>query len=119
MTFASKTLNLQTLILILMLPAFLIILVRFVGRDTRYLAIRAREIEEKVNFIAGERLLVWETEQGILAVGYARRWREFLDVRSAILTALLAAIIAGIAAYAVGKIDPTVWFQSAFTRIDR
>jgi hypothetical protein len=47
--------------------------------DTLAAAGRIREIECAINELAGEKILVWETDHGLYAVNYAARFKPFRD----------------------------------------
>ena len=78
-TVATQTLGLGA-ILLLATVTFLVIALRFIDFDTRLAAARIREIEASVNALAEEKLLVWETEKGLLSIGYGKRWRRILGL---------------------------------------
>ncbi len=67
------------IIMIVNLPlplAFFTLMLRF---DTDAAANRVREIEARINEIAGSRLLVWETDNGLYKVAYLDRVRSVLS----------------------------------------
>ena len=49
-----------------------------IHRDTRMIAKHMQDLEEKINDLAGKRLLTWERDHGILAVGLLERFRRTL-----------------------------------------
>ena len=51
---------------------------RFLAHDCFSAARRVRELEVAINELAGEKLLLWESERGGF---YARKWREVLTFR--------------------------------------
>ncbi len=68
------------LLLIPVIALLLFLGLRFVDYDTRAAASRIVEIERAVNDIAGKQVLIWETQRGLLAKGYARRWLYVLGI---------------------------------------
>lgn len=59
------------------LAIYLYAVFRRADRDTKKAAQRVREIERAINHRLGEPLLVWESQEGILAHGYGERWQYY------------------------------------------
>jgi hypothetical protein len=51
----------------------------FNERETREVIEGVKTLERKINRLAGQELLLWETRKGIPAVSYTKRWARFLS----------------------------------------
>jgi hypothetical protein len=67
------------IVLFLTICGLLYIVLRIIEFDTLAAAERVRELEAQINEMAGERLLVWETDHGLNKVGYRHRFRYIFD----------------------------------------
>lgn len=67
------------IVLFLTICSLLYIVFRIIEFDTLAAAERVRELEAQINEMAGERLLVWETDHGLNKVGYRHRFRYIFD----------------------------------------
>lgn len=70
------------LILLVLLPICLVIAFRFTHVETVMTGARVREIEATLNALAGERLLVWHSDFGIVSTGYGSRLRRVFGLQS-------------------------------------
>lgn len=67
------------IILFLIIGSLLYIVFRIIEFDTLAAAARVRVLEKQLNEMAGERLVTWETENGLNTVGYRDRFRYIFD----------------------------------------
>jgi len=67
------------IILFVVIGALLYTVFRIIEFDTLAAAARVRALENKLNEMAGERLVTWETECGLNTVGYRHRFRYIFD----------------------------------------
>jgi hypothetical protein len=67
------------IILFLVICALLYVVFRIIEFDTLAAAARVRVIEQKLNEMAGERLVSWETDCGLDQIGYRARFRYVFD----------------------------------------
>ncbi len=63
------------IILFLVICTLLYVVFRIIEFDTLAAAARVRTIEQKLNEMAGERLVSWETDCGLETIGYSQRFR--------------------------------------------
>lgn len=61
--------------LFLVICLLLYVVFRIIEFDTLSAATRVRALEAQINDLAGERLLIWETDHGLSTVGYRDRLR--------------------------------------------
>jgi hypothetical protein len=66
-------------ILFLVICSLLYVVFRIIEFDTLAAAASVRALEQQLNEMAGERLLIWETESGLSTVGYRDRFRYIFD----------------------------------------
>jgi hypothetical protein len=67
------------IILFLVICSLLYVVFRIIEFDTLAAAARVRALENKLNEMAGERLVTWETDCGLDKVGYQHRFRYVFD----------------------------------------
>jgi ABC-type transport system involved in Fe-S cluster assembly fused permease/ATPase subunit len=67
------------IVLCLVICCLLYIVFRIIEFDTLAAAARVRELEARINEMAGERVLTWETDHGLDTVGYRHRFRYIFD----------------------------------------
>jgi hypothetical protein len=67
------------IILFLVICSLLYVVFRIIEFDTLAAAARVRTLETKLNEMAGERLVAWETDCGLDKVGYRHRFRYVFD----------------------------------------
>ncbi len=67
------------IILFLVICTLLYVVFRIIEFDTLAAAARVRALEKQLNEMAGERLVIWETECGLNTVGYRDRFRYIFD----------------------------------------
>jgi len=67
------------IILFLVICTLLYVVFRIIEFDTLAAAARVRTLEAKLNEMAAERLITWETECGLNTVGYRDRFRYIFD----------------------------------------
>jgi hypothetical protein len=67
------------IILFLVIGALLYTVFRIIEFDTLAAATRVRALEKKLNEMAGEPLVTWETDCGLNTVGYRDRFRYIFD----------------------------------------
>ena len=71
------------IILFLVICSLLYVVFRIIEFDTLAAAARVRALESKLNEMAGERLVTWETDCGLNTVGYRDRFRHvFKPIRA-------------------------------------
>lgn len=67
------------IILFLVICTLLYVVFRIIEFDTLAAATRVRAIEQRLNELAGERLVTWETDYGLNQIGYRARFRYVFD----------------------------------------
>jgi len=65
--------------LFLVICGLLYVVFRIIEFDTLAAAARVRVLEKKLNEMAGERLVTWETDCGLNTIGYHDRFRYIFD----------------------------------------
>ena len=76
-------------ILFLIICSLLYFVFRLIEFDTLAAATRVRELETKINEMAGETLMKWEIDHGLYAVGYRHRLAYVLEPVFRVVKSLL------------------------------
>jgi hypothetical protein len=98
--------------LFVVIPPIILLIFKVLEFDTRSAAKRLQELERSINDIAGEHLLVWETNNGIYKVGYGARFKASRSAGYFFLVLLLIAVVFSV--YEASLYKHLLWAYNLF-----